>query len=595
MRKTKIVCTLGPATDDEAILRKLMLGGMNVARLNMSHGDHEQHKRRADVVKRLREELDLPVAILLDTKGPEIRTGQFEKPVQLEYDQLYTLTTNERPGDKDGCSISFKNLPQDVKAGTRILVDDGLIEMVVEHVTETDIVCRVLNPGPITSYKGINVPGVQLSMPYISEKDREDLKFCVEQNFDFIAASFTRTAEDIVLIRNELEKHNCRNIRIVAKIENTDGVDNIDDIIRVSDGIMVARGDLGVEIPMEDIPVLQKELIQKTYSAGKLVITATQMLDSMVKNPRPTRAEATDVANAIYDGTSAIMLSGETAAGKYPVEALTTMVRIAERTESDIDYVHRLRQYDFSDQKDVTSAISHATCTTAHDLGAVAIMTVSKSGQTARMISKFRPACPIISGTTERKVFYQWGLSWGVVPIMLEEKTSTDDLFEHVVDVAEKHGLVKSGDIAVITAGIPLGIAGTTNMLKVHLVGDVLVAGTVVNEQSTVGRLCVCKSEEEALQKFKAGDILVLPKTSNLVLPLIRQAAGIITEVDGVNSHAAIAAMALDKPAIVGAVHATELLKSGTIVKLDGERGTVFSAHAVNTAGTYTTQTPVSI
>jgi len=383
-----------------------------------------------------------------------------------------------------------------------------------------------------------------------------------------------------VRIRTELEKNNCRDIRIIAKIENTDGVENIDDIIRVSDGIMVARGDLGVEIPMEEIPVLQKQLIHKAYVAGKQVITATQMLDSMIKNPRPTRAEATDVANAIYDGTSAIMLSGETAAGAYPVEAVRTMVRIAERTENDIDYVRQLEQWDVPVQKDVTSAISHATCTTAHDLGAVAIMTVSKTGFTARMISKFRPACPIISGTTDRKVLNQMGLSWGVIPVMLEEKTSTDELFEHIVAVAEEHGLVQAGDIAVITAGIPLGISGTTNMLKVHLVGDVLVSGTVVNVLSTCGPLCVCKTEEEALQKFRRGDILVLPKTTNATMPLIRQASGIVTEMDGVNSHAAIAAMALDKPAIVGAAHATDLLRSGTTVKLDGVRGAIFSVSA---------------
>ena len=329
MRKTKIVCTLGPATDDEAILRKLILSGMNVARLNMSHGKHEEHKRRADMVKKLRRELDVPVAILLDTKGPEIRTGTFEKPVMLEYGQKYTLTTFDRPGDSEGCSISFKKLPEDISIGVHILVDDGLIEMIVESVTDTEIECRVLNGGTISSYKGINVPGVTLSMPYISERDKADLAFGVQEDVDFIAASFTRCADDIVLIRNELENNGCRNIRIIAKIENTDGVENIDDIIRVSDGIMVARGDLGVEIPMEDIPVIQKRLIHKAYAAGKQVITATQMLDSMIKNPRQTRAEATDVANAIYDGTSAIMLSGETAAGAYPVEAVRTMVRIA--------------------------------------------------------------------------------------------------------------------------------------------------------------------------------------------------------------------------------------------------------------------------
>ncbi len=579
MRKTKIVCTLGPATDNEEVLRQLILNGMNVARLNMSHGTHEEHRRRVNTVKRLREEMDIPIGILMDTKGPEIRTGQFKEKIFLENGQKYVFSTLPRPGDNTGCSISFQDLPKDVQIGTHILVDDGLIDTVVENVTDTEIECRVLNGGPISSYKGINVPGITLSMPYISEKDREDLAFCVEEDLDFIAASFVRSADDIVMIRNELESHNCRNIRIISKIENTDGVENIDDIIRVSDGIMVARGDLGVEIPMEDIPVLQKQLIRKAYAAGKQVITATQMLDSMMKNPRPTRAEATDVANAIYDGTSAIMLSGETAAGAYPIEAVKTMVRIAERAESEIDYVRQLEQWEGETTKDVTSAISHATCTTAHDLGAVAIMTVSKTGLTARSISKFRPACPIISGTTDNKVLNQMSLSWGVVPIMLEEKTSTDDLFEHVVAVAESRGLVTAGDIAVITAGIPLGISGTTNMLKVHLVGDVLCSGTVVTERSTCGRLCVCKTEEEALNEFKRGDILVIPKTSNALMPIIRQASGLVTEVDGENSHAAIAAMALGIPAIVGAAHATDLLKSGITVRLDGVRGTIFSAN----------------
>lgn len=583
MRKTKIVCTLGPATDDEAILKQLILNGMNVARLNMSHGTHEEHKRRADMVKKLREELDVPVALLMDTKGPEIRTGKFENKVMLENGQKYVFSTEERMGDETGCSITFKDLPKDVQNGTHILVDDGLIEMIVERISGTDIECRVLNGGPITSYKGINVPGITLSMPYINDKDRSDIEFCVKEDFEFIAASFTRSADDIVMIRNELESNNGRNVRIIAKIENVDGVENIDDIIRVSDGIMVARGDLGVEVPIEDIPALQKRLIRKAYVAGKQVITATQMLDSMVKNPRPTRAEATDVANAIYDGTSAIMLSGETAAGAYPIEAVKTMVRIAERTESEIDYVRQLEQWDGEITKDVTSAISHATCTTAHDLGAVAIMTVSKTGLTARSISKFRPACPIISGTTDKKVMHQMGLSWGVVPVLLEEKSNTDDLFEHVVSVAEQHGLVKAGDIAVITAGIPLGISGTTNMLKVHLVGDVLCSGSVVTEQSVCGSLCVCKTEEDALRNFKRGDILVIPKTTNALMPIIRQAAGLVTEMDGANSHAAIAAMALGIPAIVGATGATELLKSGTTVRLDGVRGAIFSANtAIN-------------
>lgn len=583
MRKTKIICTLGPATDDENVLRKLIENGMDVARLNMSHGTHDDHRRRANVVKKIREELGKPVAILLDTKGPEIRTTNFVNGKEsLEIGQTFTFTTEECQGTNTKCGVTFKGLPKDVKEGNKILVDDGLIEMEVIKTTATDIVCKVLNSGVIASHKGINIPGVNLSLPFISETDKGDVAFGVEEDFDFIAASFTRTHEDIIQLRNELEKNSCNNIRIIAKIENGQGVDNIDDIIRVSDGIMVARGDLGVEIPMEEIPVIQKKLIKKAYNAGKQVITATQMLDSMIKNPRPTRAEATDVANAIYDGTSAIMLSGETAAGSYPVEALTTMATIAEATEKNMDYISIFRKRDIPERPDVTSAISHATCTTAHDLGAVAIMTVSKTGTTARMISKFRPNCPIISGTTSQKVRRQMNLSWGVIPIMVEEQNNTDDLFDHVVHVAEKENLVKSGDLAVITAGIPLGISGTTNMLKVHLVGDILVSGTAITKRSVCGHLCVCNNEEEAHENFKSGDILVIPKTTNDILPLLKTADGIITEEDGPNSHAAVVAMALDKPIIVGAKNATKLLKSGTIVTLDGDRGHVFSADTLS-------------
>lgn len=581
MRKTKIICTLGPATDNEDVMRKLILNGMAVARMNMSHGTHEDHKKRADVVKRLRAELDIPVAILLDTKGPEIRTKTFKNGSEmLETGQTFTFTTQDVEGDCEHCSITFKDLPKDVKRGDRILVDDGLIEMYVSSTSKTEIVCEVLNGGRIASHKGINVPGTRLSLPFISEQDKKDIAFAVEQDLDFIAASFTRSSDDILQLRKELDKNNCNDIRIIAKIENSEGVENIDDIIRVSDGIMVARGDLGVEIPMEDIPILQKKLITKAYNAGKQVITATQMLDSMMVNPRPTRAEATDVANAIYDGTSAIMLSGETAAGKYPVQAVKTMAKIAERTEQDIDYKGRFSKRQLTEQPDVTSAISHATCTTAHDLGAVAIITVSKTGQTARMISKYRPDCPIISGTTSQKVLRQMNLSWGVIPILVDEKTNTDELFEHVVNVAEQHELVKNGDLAVITAGIPLGVSGTTNMLKVHLVGNVLVSGTAVTHQSVIGRVCICETEKDLTEKFKNGDIIVTAKTSNDMLPYMKKASGIITEQDGLNSHAAIVASALDMPVIIGAKNAVKLLKNGTTVKLDGSRGIVFSATA---------------
>ena len=586
VRKTKIICTMGPATDDDNILRLLIEGGMNVARINMSHGTHAQQKVRVDKIKKLREELKKPVALLLDTKGPEIRTGNFKNGKELlETGQMLTFTTNDCEGDNKCCSITFKGLPDDLKIGDKILVDDGLIEMVVQNLTKNSIECKVINEGYIASHKGINVPGVSLSLPFISEVDKADIAFGVEQDFDFVAASFTRTPEDIFQLRHELAINNCDNMRIIAKIENEEGVKNIDEIIRAADGIMVARGDMGVEIPLEEVPIIQKELIKKSYEAGKQVITATQMLDSMIKNPRPTRAETTDVANAIYDGTSAIMLSGETAAGEYPVEALHTMDIIARRTEKDIDYIGKFRRRDINERPDVTSAISHATCTTAHDLGAVAIMTVSKSGLTAREISKYRPACPIICGTTSPKVRRQMNLSWGVIPIMIEEQSNTDALFEHVVETAQKEGLVKNGDLAVITAGIPLGVSGTTNMLKVHLVGDVLVAGTSINAKDYCGHLCVCNSEEEAQLNFNSGDILVISKTSNNILPLLKTAGAIITEEDGASSHGAIVAMALDKPAIIGAKNATKLLKTGTTVKIDGSRGLVFNATGINSPG----------
>ncbi len=576
MRKTKIICTLGPATDNEEILRELILNGMDVARINMSHQTHESHKVRIDSVKKIRRELDKPVAVLLDTKGPEIRTGNFSEKVTLDAGQDFTLTTEERNGDKTGCSITFDGLPNDVSAGTRILIDDGLIELKVKSKTETEIFCTVVNGGPVSSHKGINVPDVFLSLPFLSEQDKLDLKFAVEQDVDFIAASFTRNANDISEMRAELEKYGGNDIRIIAKIENKDGVENIDEILRVSDGIMVARGDLGVEIPIAEVPIIQKMIIKKTRNSDKPVITATQMLDSMIKNPRPTRAETTDVANAIYDGTSVIMLSGETAAGAFPVNALKTMANIAEITENHINYIDRFNKLDIHERPDVTSAISHATCTTAHDLGASAIITVSKSGMTSRMLSKYRPNCPIISGTPSEKVWRQTNMSWGVIPIMVEEKHNTDDLIDHVISVAQKHKLLNNGDLVVITAGVPLGISGTTNLMKVHLVGNILVSGkTIVNNLSAHGHLMVCRSDKEALENFKEGEILVIHETNNSLLPIMKKAAGIITEVDGIESHAAIVGLALNKPVIVGAKNATLILKTGTNCNIYAQKSVV--------------------
>ncbi|MCR5702937.1 MAG: pyruvate kinase [Lachnospiraceae bacterium] len=578
MRKTKIICTLGPATEDDQVLKKLMIEGMNVARFNFSHGTHETHKKNLDRIKKFRKELGLPIAALLDTRGPEIRIKDFkEGKVTLKDGQEFTLTTRDIEGDENAVSITYEELVNDIAIGNRILIDDGLISMKVQAVTETDIVCLVENGGQISNHKGVNVPNVSLSMPYISEKDKEDIIFGIEQGFDFIAASFVRTAEDILAIRDILSQYNCNFINIIAKIENMQGVENIDDIIRVSDGVMIARGDMGVEIPFEDVPSIQKMIIKKVYNAEKIVITATQMLDSMMKNPRPTRAEATDVANAIYDGTSAIMLSGETAAGLYPVESLKTMVRIAERTEADIDLVKRFNNRGSLVNPDITNAIAHATCTTAMDLNASAIVTVTKSGKTARMISKYRPICPIIGCTPYENVWRQLNLSWGVVPLIVEEKTNTDDLFEHAIEQAEKAEIVKQGEITVITAGVPLGISGTTNLIKVHVVGHILIKGRGVNNRKTTASLCVGKSETDIIDNFKEGDIVVLPDTDNDIIDELRQASGIIVETEGHNSHAAIVGLSLDIPVILGATGATDILKSGAVVTLDAEKGIVSS------------------
>ncbi|MBQ8582402.1 MAG: pyruvate kinase [Ruminococcus sp.] len=473
MRKTKIVCTIGPATDDENIMRELMLAGMNVARFNFSHGDYETHEKRLRVIERLRKELDLPIATLLDTKGPEIRLGKFvdNKPVEIFDGDTYTLTTEDVPCDNKTGSVSFKKLPRDVSIGTRILINDGVIELVAEKVSSTEIVCRVIHGGTLSNNKGINVPGVKLSMPYLSERDMDDLEFGSKMGFDFIAASFVRSAADINYLRKFTHSLGWYDVRIIAKIENTDGVENIDEILEAADGIMIARGDMGVEIPFEQIPAIQKAIIRKGYNAGKQVVTATQMLESMIANPRPTRAEITDVANAIYDGTSAIMLSGETAAGAYPVDAVKTMALIAETTEENINYKARFSSRQIESDRNIAEAIAHATVTTAHDLDAKAIITVSLGGQTARLISKYRPACPIIGCTMNEVVCRQMNMSWGVVPFIIDEKTSTDELFAAAVEAAEQHQLVRDGDLVAITAGVPLGVSGTTNLMKVEKIG----------------------------------------------------------------------------------------------------------------------------
>lgn len=471
MRKTKIVCTLGPSTDNEDVLRQMMLAGMNVARCNFSHGTYEDHQKRMDLVKKLRQEVGMPVAILLDTKGPEVRVKNFkEGKAVLEEGQLFTLTADEVDGTKDKVSVTYDRLYEDLEIGMRVLIDDGLIEMRVEQVDRKNVVCRVINGGTVSNHKGVNVPDVDLSMPYISEKDREDILFGINQGVDFIAASFVQKKEDILQLRRLLEKNGGTDIKIISKIENKQGVTNIDEIIEVSDGIMVARGDMGVEIPYEEVPVIQKKIIKKVYQTGKHVITATQMLESMIKNPRPTRAETTDVANAVYDGTSAVMLSGETAAGAYPVEAVKTMVRIAERTEQDVDYRKRFYQSKRQIDADVTNAICHASCTTALDLNAKAIVTVTKSGKSARMLSQYRPESDIISCATTEKVCRQLSLAWGVTPLVIKEEKEVFHLFDKAIQAAVKMNLLEAGDLTVITSGVPIGVSGTTNMMKVQIV-----------------------------------------------------------------------------------------------------------------------------
>ena len=575
IRKTKIVCTMGPNLFEKHLIAPLMKAGMNVARFNFSHGTYETHQHYYDEVCRIRDELGLPIATMLDTKGPEIRVRSFKNGrVTLQNGQLFTLTTDEVEGDEERVSITYKELPQDIAVGSSILIDDGLIGMQVERIDGVDIVCRVLNGGVVSNNKGVNIPNAHLSMPFISEKDHQDILFAIKNGYDFIAASFTRCADDIMQIRHILQENNCHTINIIAKIENMEGVENIDEILRVVDGVMVARGDLGVEVPLEDVPSLQKKLIQRGIAAGKPVITATQMLDSMIKNPRPTRAEATDVANAIYDGTSAIMLSGESAVGAYPVEAVETMVRIALRAEADMDYIRRFSR-DTSASTDVTNAISHATVTSAHDLNASAIITVTKSGSTARILSRYRPACVIVGCTTEKHVWRQLALSWGTVPLMIAEESNTDDLFEHAVDAAVQNGLVHDGELVVLTAGVPLGISGTTNLMKVHVVGHLLSRGLGLHGGKVVAPLCVIRNLEKDAKDFNTGDVIVCHQTTREMFSMLRKSSAIVLEDDNPEGHGAIAGMSLDIPVIIGAKNATNILKSGAVVTVDGEKGTV--------------------
>jgi len=581
MRKTKIICTIGPASEKPDVLKRLLEKGANVIRLNFSHGDHEEHGRRIKLIKEIRQTLGVPVAILIDTKGPEIRIGKFKGgQAELLEGQDFILTTKDIIGDATKVSISYKEIINDIRKGTKILLDDGLVELLVTDIGEDEIYCKVVNGGIVGNQKGVNIPGVSIGLPAITQKDIEDIKFGIAQEIDYIAASFVRKPSDVLEIRRVLEENNGDDIKIIAKIENQEGLENFDDIVKVADGIMIARGDLGVEIPTEEVPVVQKKIIRKCIESGKPVITATQMLDSMIRNPRPTRAEANDVANAIYDGTDAIMLSGETAVGKYPVEALLTMSRIAERVENSIDYKSAFENKTLGKEVTVTNSISHATCVIAHDLGASAIVTATKSGYTARMVSKYRPASPIIATTTSERTYRELALIWGVLPYISPQMDNTDEMIQKSVQIATETEIVKSGDVIVITGGIPVGISGTTNLVKVHVVGNILVKGTGMGSRPVYGKICIVENIMDARMKFREGDILVARFTDNSLLPFIKKAGGIITEEGGVTSHAAIVGLSLEIPTIVGAQEATEILTDGLCVTIDPVRGFVYNGKA---------------
>ena len=579
MRKTKIVCTLGPATNDVEIMKQLIHNGMDAARINFSHGTYETHAETIAKLKQAREELNAPIPLILDTKGPEIRVKTFkEDKVRLEEDATFTLTTREVEGDVNIVSVTYADLPKDVHRGSRILIDDGLIELKVEDITETDVVCKVVNGGGVKSRKGVNLPGVEVNLPSLMEKDIEDLKFGVENGFDIVAASFIRSAEDVLKIRRVLEENGGGQMHIISKIENQQGVENIDKILEASDGIMVARGDLGVEIPPEEVPLVQKILIAKANCIGKPVITATQMLESMVHSPRPTRAEANDVANAIFDGSDAIMLSGETAAGAYPLEAVATMARIAMKAESAVDYAAKLANTTEPARVNITNAISMAACATAAELKTAAITTVTKSGFTARMISRYRPACPLIASTSDETVWRQMNLIWGCKPMLYTGELPRGGVFDTALEIAVKSGLLKNGDTVVSALGMPLGFSGATNTLRVDIVGDVLCKGKGVGTKRATGTARVITARDGVERTFHQGDILVTTATDSSFMPYIRKAAAIVVGPldQNVNSHAEVAGMALDIPVIVCNAKVVDFIPAHSLITVDAEKGFVY-------------------
>ncbi len=579
MRRTKIVCTIGPSIDQAAQIERIIDAGMDVARLNLSHGSSEDHYRRLDLIRQQAEQKKRTAGFMIDTRGPEVRTGDLkEDMVFLEEGGEFVLTTEQVEGDSSRVSVTYPDLHRDLKAGCRVLIDDGLIVLEVLEVSGRNIRCRVVHGGELRSYKGLNTPGTRINLPALGDKDRKDIEMALENEVDFLAASFTRSAEDVLEIRRLIEKKGGR-IMILAKIESEEGVENFDSILEVADGIMVARGDLGVEIPPEKVPLLQKELIRKCNRLGKPVITATQMLDSMIRNPYPTRAEASDVANAIIDGTDAVMLSGETAVGHFPVEAVETMDRIARHTEQGLDYRKILDELSMTVKKTVTDAISYSTCNIAQELGADAIITSTQSGHTARMVSKYRPRAPIVAVSSLRRIASQLTLTRGVYSIICPPVTSTDDMFNNAIRTSLDEGLIQNGNLVVITAGVPVGVSGTTNLLRVETVGEIIVRGTGVGKKAASGTAYVAASVNE-LDQFKEGEILVTRTTDSNFLPAIEKAAALVTEEGGLTSHGAIVAINYSKPAVVGVDRAVELIKTGDTITVDAIRGLIYRGEA---------------
>jgi len=577
LRRTKIVCTLGPASEEIEVLRAMIRAGLDVARMNFSHGTQEEHYRRLQALRRAAELENKFVAVMLDIKGPKIRVGELEEEkIHLRENREVILTTQDIKGTEERIPVTYNRLPREVSPGDTILLNDGIIVLKVVEISGSDVRCTVISGGDLSSHKGVNVPGVEISLPAVTDKDFKDILWGIDNKVNFVAASFVSKPQDILELRRILEGKNSENINVIAKIESRAGVNNIDHIIAVADGIMVARGDLGVEIPPEEVPLVQKELIEKCNRAGKPVITATHMLDSMVRNPRPTMAEASDVANAIFDGSDAIMLSGETAIGRYPVEAVATMARLARRTEEALQYQKILERRQMGLHKTITEAISHATCTIAMDLKADAILTPTASGSTARMVSKYRPKAPIIALSSNKDTLYHLCLVWGVFPVEIPYLEGTDEMFDVGVAAAVKEGLVKQGDLVVLTAGVPVGVPGTTNLIKVHVVGEALVRGTPIGNHVVRGRARVAKNASEAVEKTSEGDILVASHTDKEFVPAMEKAAAVVVEQGGLSSHAVIVGLNFGIPVVVGAKNACETIKDGEIITVDGVRGLIY-------------------